>query len=303
MGWVRLYICVAAASLHTARPRKLTFALLCPGGRCLGRSSVVLTLNLNPEPWPPATGARQAAGDPLTGSGRLLQAAGMGPAQTGAGMQRSIVSSTRQGALVANYPWDAPDTGQTGYAKSPDDATFRLGMPSEQESGCCSSVLRSARHSLRDTPSEQHPACFPNPLCETCSWAQTLQALALDIRRSSVVLWLVGLACDRSTTAGSWQRHTQTAHAGMAAAVEFAEMQRATPVGRVKRHTSKVRCRFLAETYANAHAGMAAAAEFAETQGITNGAAWYPVHGGMQVGEMRKGGGGSMPETCDLLGT
>jgi hypothetical protein len=30
-----------------------------------------------------------------------------------------------QGALVANYPWDANDPGETGYAGSPDDATFR----------------------------------------------------------------------------------------------------------------------------------------------------------------------------------
>ena len=30
-----------------------------------------------------------------------------------------------QGALVANYPWDANDPGETGYAGAPDDATFR----------------------------------------------------------------------------------------------------------------------------------------------------------------------------------
>lgn len=34
-----------------------------------------------------------------------------------------------QGALVANYPWDANDPGETGYAKSPDDATFRRATP------------------------------------------------------------------------------------------------------------------------------------------------------------------------------
>ena len=41
--------------------------------------------------------------------------------------------------------------------------------------------------------------------------------------------------------------------------------------------------RHLAATYANAHAGMTQDPEFAESHGITNGAAWYPVYGGLQV--------------------
>ena len=41
--------------------------------------------------------------------------------------------------------------------------------------------------------------------------------------------------------------------------------------------------RHLATTYADAHAGMTQDPEFAESHGITNGAAWYPVYGGLQV--------------------
>lgn len=31
-----------------------------------------------------------------------------------------------QGALVANYPWDANETGDEGYGASPDDSAFRF---------------------------------------------------------------------------------------------------------------------------------------------------------------------------------
>lgn len=33
-------------------------------------------------------------------------------------------ASLHEGALVANYPWDASDDGNAGYAASPDDKTF-----------------------------------------------------------------------------------------------------------------------------------------------------------------------------------
>lgn len=41
---------------------------------------------------------------------------------------RSFVASAalHEGALVANYPWDANETGEDGYAKCPDDTTFRF---------------------------------------------------------------------------------------------------------------------------------------------------------------------------------
>lgn len=41
---------------------------------------------------------------------------------------RSFVASAamHEGALVANYPWDANETGEEGYSSSPDDSAFRF---------------------------------------------------------------------------------------------------------------------------------------------------------------------------------
>ncbi len=39
-----------------------------------------------------------------------------------------------QGALVANFPWDANERGEHGYAATPDDATFRCEESNTQSS-------------------------------------------------------------------------------------------------------------------------------------------------------------------------
>lgn len=139
---------------------------------------------------------------------------------------------------MANYPWDAPDPGQEGYAKSPDDETFRR-------------VVLTA--SMAAPNWSAHVLLTPDVKGTVAS------ACRSAFRSCEIPAKLVGRASlfqrDKSCTVA-------------------AEIPECFTFPR----------RYLAEVYANAHAGMAAAAEFAETHGITNGAAWYPVHGGMQVG-------------------
>lgn len=60
-----------------------------------------------------------------------------------------------QGALVANYPWDANDPGETGYAGSPDDATFRCSC--ERFCSCFTSVCHDP---VIDIPCCWFERCF-----------------------------------------------------------------------------------------------------------------------------------------------
>ena len=54
--------------------------------------------------------------------------------------------------------------------------------------------------------------------------------------------------------------------------------------------------KYLASVYAGRHASMAASAEF--KGGITNGAAWYPVQNGMQVGSQKHTVCLDVPRVC-----
>eukprot|EP00208_Stichococcus_sp_RCC1054_P000069 CAMPEP_0206143764 /NCGR_PEP_ID=MMETSP1473-20131121/21729_1 /ASSEMBLY_ACC=CAM_ASM_001109 /TAXON_ID=1461547 /ORGANISM="Stichococcus sp, Strain RCC1054" /LENGTH=569 /DNA_ID=CAMNT_0053539315 /DNA_START=81 /DNA_END=1787 /DNA_ORIENTATION=- len=76
-----------------------------------------------PEVLNQTSGERIPAPLPLRGSEQPETAAIMAWASS-----RSFVASAsmHEGALVANFPWDANDHGEKGYAAAPDDAAFRF---------------------------------------------------------------------------------------------------------------------------------------------------------------------------------